>query len=73
MTCQGALELEDIPNPQDLVVKYREKECDLPDGAKRQSFRRSSGADYDSMWHSWTLKYGIAAIALGVGVMLIKH
>ena len=75
MICQAALQLEDIPNPQDLVVKYREKERDSPDGAKRHSHRRSSGADYDGGkgWQGWAVKYGIAAIAVGLGVILFKH
>jgi hypothetical protein len=76
---QAGLEVEeddDIISPESLAVKYKEQ-VDSDELRKLKEARRISGnrRSRDSgSWNNWA-KYGIAALAVGVGLCysLIRH
>ena len=79
LTLQAGLEVEedeDILTAESLAVKYREQE-DSNELHKLKEERRRSGnrRSRDSgTWDNWA-KYGIAALAVGVGLFysMIRH
>ena len=75
---QAALELEEeIVNKDALIVKYREqeeKDGGTPEKRRSWQSRPRSRVEDGSTWNAW-MKYGIAALAVGVGVCysLTRH